>query len=60
MPALDYYQEEAVVKLIEGDWKWQDRFSLGKQLEKRVGHSVISPAKAKDFLPPGEDVPQID
>lgn len=32
MPALDYYQEEAVVKLIEGDWKWQDRFSLGKQL----------------------------
>ena len=20
MPALDYYQEEAVVKLIEGDW----------------------------------------
>ena len=34
MPALDYYQEEAVVKLIEGDWKWQDRFSLGKQLER--------------------------
>ena len=32
MPALDYYQEEAVVKLIEGDWKWQDRFCLGKQL----------------------------
>jgi hypothetical protein len=31
-----------------------------KQLEKRVGHSVISPAKAKDFLPPGEDVPQIE
>lgn len=34
MPALDYYQEEAVVKLIEGEWKWQDRFTLGKQLEK--------------------------
>lgn len=34
MPALDYYQEEAVVKLIEGDWKWQERFTLGKQLEK--------------------------
>jgi hypothetical protein len=34
MPALDYYQEEAVIKLIEGEWKWQDRFSLGKQLEK--------------------------
>lgn len=23
MPAFDYYQEEAVVKLIEGDWKWK-------------------------------------
>ena len=34
MPALDYYQEEAVVKLIEGEWKWQERFTLGKQLEK--------------------------
>ena len=27
-----------------------------KQLEKRVGHSVISPAKAADYLPPAEDV----
>lgn len=27
-----------------------------KQLEKRVGHSVISPAKASDYLPPAEDV----
>lgn len=34
MPALDYYTEEAVVKLIEGDWLWQERFTLGKQLEK--------------------------
>lgn len=34
MPALDYYQEEAVVKLIEGDWLWQERLTLGKQLEK--------------------------
>ena len=34
MPALNYYQEEAVVKLIEGEWKWQERFTLGKQLEK--------------------------
>ena len=34
MPALDYYQEEAVVKLIEGEWKWQERFTLGQQLEK--------------------------
>lgn len=34
MPALDYYQKEAVIKLIEGEWLWQERFSLGKQLEK--------------------------
>ena len=27
-----------------------------KQLEQRVGHSVISPAKAADYLPPAEDV----
>ena len=27
-----------------------------KQLEKQVGHSVISPAKASDYLPPVEDV----
>ena len=27
-----------------------------KQLEKRVGHSVISSAKASDYLPPAEDV----
>ena len=26
-----------------------------KQLEQRVGHSVISPAKASDYLPPVED-----
>lgn len=41
MPALDYYQEEAVVKLIAGDWKWQDRFSLGKQLE-RIAADLIT------------------
>lgn len=34
MPAFDYYQETAVTKLIQGDWKWQERFTLGKQLEK--------------------------
>ena len=41
MPALTYYQEEAVVKLIEGEWKWQERFSLGKQLE-RIAASLIT------------------
>ena len=41
MPALTYYQEEAVVKLIEGEWKWLERFSLGKQLE-RIAASLIT------------------
>lgn len=27
-----------------------------KQLEQRVGHSVISSAKAADYLPPAGDV----
>ena len=31
-----------------------------KQLEKRVGRSVISPAKASDHLLPAEDVPQVE
>ena len=40
MPVLDYYQEEAVVKLIEGEWKWQERFSLGRQLVIIAGDLV--------------------
>ena len=30
------------------------------KLESQLGHSVISPAKAADYLPPVEDVPQIE
>ena len=30
------------------------------KLESQLGHSVISQAKASDFLPPAEDVPKID
>ena len=41
MPALDYYQEEAVVKLIEGDWLWQERFTLGEQLV-RIATDLVS------------------
>lgn len=26
-PALDYYTEEAVAKILEGHWKWQDRYT---------------------------------
>ena len=42
--ALDYYQEEAVVKLIEGEWKWQERFSLGRQLVIIAGDLVTKQA----------------
>ena len=45
MSALDYYQEEAVGKLIEGDWKWQERFTLGKQLEKIAADLVTKQVK---------------
>ena len=32
IPALDYYTEEAAAKLIEGHWRWQERYTLGQQL----------------------------
>ena len=31
-----------------------------QKLESQLGHSVISPTKAADYLPPVEDVPQIE
>ena len=31
-----------------------------QKLEAQLGHSVISPAKASDYLPPVDDVPQIE
>ena len=31
-----------------------------RQLEQRVGHSVISPSKAADYLPPAQEPDQID
>lgn len=45
MPALDYYQEEAVVKLIEGDWLWQERFTLGEQLVRITADLVTKQVK---------------
>ena len=30
------------------------------KLESQLGHSVISPAKAADYLPPADEVPKID
>ncbi len=46
MPAIDYYEEMAVVKLIEGEWKWQERFSLAKQLEK-IAANLITKQKER-------------
>lgn len=37
-PALDYYTEEAVAKILEGFWKWQDRYSLAEQLIQIAGN----------------------
>ena len=44
-PALDYYTEEAVAKLIEGDWKWQERYSLGQQLVEIAGNLITKQAE---------------
>lgn len=39
--AVDHYVQSAWQKLCEGDWKWQDRFTLGKQLE-RIAAGLIT------------------
>jgi len=44
-PALDYYTEEAVAKLLEGNWKWQDRYSLAEQLIEIAGNLVTKQAE---------------
>ena len=54
MPAFDYYQEEAVVKLIEGEWKWQERFTLGKQLEKIAAGLITKNAEKWERAHPWE------
>ena len=33
------------MKLIEGDWKWRERFTLGKQLEKIAADLVTKHEK---------------
>lgn len=60
MPALDYYQEEAVVKLIEGEWKWQERFTLGKQLEKIAANLITKQCERYQRLHPGMDDPECE
>lgn len=44
-PALDYYTEEAVAKLIEGFWKWQDRYTLAEQLIQIAGNLITKNAE---------------
>lgn len=43
--ALDYYTEESVAKLIEGCWKWQERYTLGQQLVEIAGNLITKQAK---------------
>ena len=45
IPALDYYTEEAAAKLIEGCWKWQDRYTLGEQLIQIAGNLITKQAE---------------
>ena len=45
IPALDYYTEEAAAKLIEGNWKWQDRYTLGEQLTQIAGNLITKQAE---------------
>ena len=44
-PALDYYQEEAVAKILEGFWKWQDRYTLAEQLIQIAGNLITKNAE---------------
>ena len=44
-PALDYYTEEAVAKLIEGFWKWQERYTLAEQLIQIAGNLITKNAE---------------
>lgn len=41
------------------EWMAQVAGDARKKLEAQVGHSVISPAKASDYLPPVKDVEEL-
>lgn len=43
--ALDYYTEEAAIKLIEGSWKWQERYTLGQQLIEIASNLITKQAE---------------
>lgn len=44
-PALDYCTEEAVAKILEGHWKWQDRYTLAQQLIEIAGNLITKQAE---------------
>ena len=60
MSALDYYQEEAVVKLIEGVWKWQERLTLGKQLIQIATNLITKQRERYQRAHPWEEDPESD
>ena len=41
MPAVDYYLGESFIKLLGGQWRWQEGLTLYEQLE-RIAGSLIS------------------
>lgn len=60
MPAFDYYQEEAVVKLIEGAWKWQERFTLGQQLVQIATNLITKQVEKYQRAHPGVKDPEFE
>ena len=44
-PALDYYTEEAAAKILEGCWKWQDRYTLAQQLIEIASNLITKQAE---------------
>lgn len=60
MPAFDYYQEEAVVKLIEGAWKWQERFTLGQQLVQIATNLITKQVERYQRAHPGVKDPEFE
>ena len=44
-PALDFYTEEAAAKILEGCWKWQDRYTLAQQLIEIASNLITKQAE---------------
>ena len=46
MSAADYYMGEAVMRLFECRWEWQDRFTLQEQLIRMTGSLIDTQLRA--------------